>query len=307
MTGADPRKEPLRKRLVAMLSDACGITPAMRREVPFEGLRLPAWRLPASRPRGTVVVFGGFDSYIEEFFPVLDTLRDREWDVVAFEGPGQGSVLEDQHAAMTPDWHRPVPAVLDAFGLDDVTLVGISLGGCLAMRAAAYEPRVKRVIAFDVLTDLLAVIEAQRPAAVGTLMRGLLAVGAGGILDRAVAAVAQRQPLVEWGVTQAEHVFGRSRPSEALDAARAFHTRDVSSRVRQDVLLLGGAEDHYVPVHQLWDQARLLTSARSITARLFTAEEHAQAHCQVGNLPLAVRVMSEWMEGAQAGRTTARS
>jgi hypothetical protein len=62
-------------------------------------------------------------------------------------------------------------------------------------------------------------------------------------------------------------------------------------------LLLAGAEDHYVPLQQLWDQARMLTSARSITARVFTADEHAQAHCQVGNLPLVVRVMSDWIGG----------
>jgi len=32
---------------------------------------------------------------------------------------------------LTADWHRPVAAVLDYFGLDDVTLLGFSLGGCL--------------------------------------------------------------------------------------------------------------------------------------------------------------------------------
>ena len=56
---------------------------------------------------------------------------------------------------MTPDWHRPVGAILDRLSMSDVTLVGISLGGCLAIRAAAYEPRVTRVVAFDALTDFL--------------------------------------------------------------------------------------------------------------------------------------------------------
>lgn len=37
---------------------------------------------------------------------------------------------------MTPQWHKPVAAVLDYFDLDDVTLLGFSLGGCLVMRAA---------------------------------------------------------------------------------------------------------------------------------------------------------------------------
>jgi pimeloyl-ACP methyl ester carboxylesterase len=201
---------------------------------------------------------------------------------------------------MISDWHRPVGAVLDAFGLDDVTLVGISLGGCLAIRAAAHEPRVRRVVAFDVLTDFFAVLQAQQPPAIAALLRGLLAIGADSIVDRSVDAVARQRPVLEWGVAQGEHVFGRDRPSAMLDAARKFHTRDVSPLVRQDVLLLAGKQDHYVPLEQLWEQARLLTSARSITARVFTAEEHAQAHCQIGNLPLALRVISGWVDGLQS-------
>jgi hypothetical protein len=39
-------------------------------------------------------------------------------------------------------------------------------------------------------------------------------------------------------------------------------TRDASPLVRQDVLLLAGAEDHYVPLEQLHDQMRWLVSAR---------------------------------------------
>jgi repressor of nif and glnA expression len=45
----------------------------------------------------------------------------------------------------------------------------------------------------------------------------------------------------------------------------------------------------------------MLTAARSITARVFTAEEHAQSHCQVGNLPLAIGVICEWI-GSLAAR-----
>ncbi|HLN07612.1 MAG TPA: hypothetical protein VK281_01390, partial [Xanthobacteraceae bacterium] len=57
------------------------------------------------------------------------------------------------------------------------------------------------------------------------------------------------------------------------------------------------ARYHYVPLEQLWEQARGLTAARSITMRVFTAEEQAQAHCQVGNLPLAIDTISDWHRG----------
>jgi hypothetical protein len=71
----------------------------------------------------------------------------------------------------------------------------------------------------------------------------------------------------------------------------------ISSQLTQDVLLMAGAEDHYIPVHQLPDQIATLTHVRSLTARLFTRAEQAQNHVQVGNMGLAFRTMIDWMTG----------
>src|SRR5208337_1547990 len=150
--------------------------------------------------------------YIEEFFPVLDVLGARGYDVVAFDGPGQGAVLEDQHVPMTPEWHRPVGAVLDALGLDDVTLVGISLGGCLVVRAAAFEPRVERVIAFDVLANFQECMFHQVPEVARPVLRTLLAAHAAPLMDGLVNVAAQHRPVLEWGIQQAMHVFGCATP-----------------------------------------------------------------------------------------------
>jgi hypothetical protein len=76
-----------------------------------------------------------------------------------------------------------------------------------------------------------------------------------------------------------------------------YVTADVSALVKADVLLLAGAEDHYVPFRQLGDHLNTLTSARSVTARVFTRAEQAQNHVQVGNIALSVRVMLDWLDG----------
>jgi hypothetical protein len=153
MTSDDPRKQLLRARLLPLLRTGSGVSESARRWIPFDGGQLLAWHLVPASSKGTFVVFGGFDSYIEEFFPFLTQMRDDGWTIVAFEGPGQGTALEEGRTVLTRHWHRPVAAVLDAFGLNDVTPVGISLGGCLVVRAAALEPRVRRVIAWDIMTD----------------------------------------------------------------------------------------------------------------------------------------------------------
>jgi alpha-beta hydrolase superfamily lysophospholipase len=296
MSPTDPRRRGCRERFIGLMREGFGVTAAQAIQVPYAGVALPGYRFTAPQPRDTIVLFGGFDSYIEEFIPILLVLRDAGFDVVAFEGPGQGSVIEDLGVPMTPDWHLPVAAVLDHLQLSNVTLLGISLGGCLVVRAAAYEPRVARVVAFDILTDFLECLLRQTPGAVRLLVRGLLRAGAGSVLDAAIAAAARRQPVVEWGMTQAMHVFGVKTPHAALAAAAQYRTGDVSARLTQDVLLCAGAEDHYVPLHQLYDQARWLTGARSVTTRVFTRADQAQNHCQIGNLPLALRTIGAWID-----------
>lgn len=37
-----------------------------------------------------------------------------------------------------------------------------------------------------------------------------------------------------------------------------------------------------------------------MTARVFTRDEQAQNHCQVGNIGLSVRVMFDWIDGLPA-------
>jgi pimeloyl-ACP methyl ester carboxylesterase len=296
MTSDDPRKQPIRKRLLPLLCAESGVSETARRWVPFDGAQLPAWHLVPTHSKGTFVVFGGFDSYIEEFFPFLSQMRDDGWTIVAFEGPGQGTALEEGRTVLTSDWHGPVAAVLDAFDLDDVTLLGISLGGCLVVRAAAFEPRVRRVIAWDILTDFYTCMTMMFPPSLRSLADNATNADAKSKLDLAIRDAATKSLVLDWAMKQALHVLGCQSPHEVFDRARDFHTRDVSKRVRQDVLLMAGAQDHYVPLEQAFEQARLLSAARSTTIRIFSKDEYAQMHCQLGNFPLAIRVMEDWVE-----------
>jgi len=142
----EPRKLPTRQRFVDLLLGHFQIPSSACSRIAFEGGWLPAYRLTPAQPKGTFVVFGGFDSYIEEWLPSALFFRDAGYDTILFEGPGQGAALELAHLTMSPEWQKPVKAVLDFFHLDAVTLMGFSLGGGLVIRAAAFEPRVRRVI-----------------------------------------------------------------------------------------------------------------------------------------------------------------
>jgi dienelactone hydrolase len=117
--------------------------------------------------------------------------------------------------------------------------------------------------------------------------------------DTVIDAMVNRSahdPVQEWGLAQSMHVYGVSSPAAVLRAAASYRTQEISPLVRQDVLLLAGAEDHYIPAHQVYDLAARLTAARSVTTRMFSRAESAQAHCQIGNLPLTIRTVTGWLD-----------
>jgi alpha-beta hydrolase superfamily lysophospholipase len=296
----DPQRKSARESFLGAMRSVYGLGQGERHAVPYADGRLrgflPAYRFKPDHAKGTIVCFGGFDSYIEELSSAFVYLRDAGYDVIAFEGPGQGGALNESGLRMSAEWHKPVSAVLDYFEAERVALVGLSLGGCLVLRAAALEPRVERVVAYDVLTNFLDVNLRQTNPVLRGLLKVLLRLEAASMVNGMVARVARRSPVVEWGIRQGMHVTGTTSAFEFLQRVKQFQTADVSASITQDVLLLAGSEDHYVPMEQWHQQIRMLKNARSITARLFTPSESAENHCQVGNYSLALRTIVNWLD-----------
>ena len=294
---SSPRKLPTRQRFVDLLLGDLQVATSAYSRIPFGTGWLPAYRLTPKKPKGTLVVFGGFDSYIEEWLPAALVFRDAGYDTILFEGPGQGAALELAHLTMSPEWEKPVKAVLDFFRLDAVTLMGFSLGGGLVIRAAAFEPRVRRVIAYDIMTNGLECFLRPLPTPAQKELLDWIDTGNEGAVDKFFADAMAKSLLLDWMVKLAIHNSGVKTTYEVLKHYQKYETAGISPRLTQDVLLMAGAEDHYIPVHQLPDQIATLTHVRSLTARLFTRAEQAQNHVQVGNMGLAFRTMIDWMTG----------
>jgi pimeloyl-ACP methyl ester carboxylesterase len=287
----DPDRLPTVDKFIALLD---GAHPGLdRRLVPFRDGVLPAFVLPGER--GTILLHGGFDSYIEEFYEIAAAFAARGYRVIAFDGPGQGTARARYGLTMDAAWEQPVGAILDHFAVDDVTLIGISLGGYLAVRAAAYEPRVRRVVAFDVLADFFRCMVSRKGRAVEVAMRALIAVRAAPLVN-AFSRIGMRiDLLMAWGIARGMYLTGMTTPYDMFRVLKQFHTRDCSPLVRQDVLVLAGEDDHFVPLAQYYDQLRALVHARSVTGRLFTRAEGAAEHCQFGNVGLALETIATWI------------
>ncbi|MGD1571473.1 alpha/beta hydrolase family protein, partial [Mycolicibacterium septicum] len=131
--------------------------------IPYQDTALPGYLYlvdDSGLPRPTVIFNGGYDSTLEESYVALAAgALTRGYNVLAFDGPGQGAALREQGLTFRPDWEAVLSPVVD-FALtrpeiapEAIAVFGYSLGGYLVARAAAFEKRLAAVILNDGVYD----------------------------------------------------------------------------------------------------------------------------------------------------------
>jgi len=263
--------------------------------VPYKEAFLPVIKISPveGKKKGTIVMHGGFDSFIEEFYSWMRYFSDHGYEVIAFEGPGQGAARRKYGLALDYEWEKPAKAILDYFKLNDVTLLGISMGGWFCFRAAAFEPRIKRVMASSVAYDYMKTMNVVLRKMHIFFIKHMRNYSNKMILK----AINKGRGIQAWMSAQLMYITKKETPMEAFDVWLQLNEKNLhSDLVKQDVLILTGKKDHFIPFKAHDMQVKALTNAKSVTARIFTKEEQAHNHCQIGNIGLALEVMVNWIE-----------
>lgn len=126
--------------------------PAKRLLFPFETIELPGYlRVPSGEGKHPcVIILGGVDSTKEENHFITEDYLKRGMATLCLDGPGQGEVWRGMK--MRTDFEKCISAVLDRLCLLEavdpkrVGILGRSLGGHYACRAAACDPRIRAAI-----------------------------------------------------------------------------------------------------------------------------------------------------------------
>ena len=294
ITEKDPEKEILYNKFIEYFYKAVKDTAFKNVEIPYMETSIQAIQLqPAGKEKkGTIIIHGGFDSFKEELYSMMLFFLENNYEVITFETPWMGESRKRKLMGLEIEWEKPIKAVLDYFELEDVSLVGISMGGWLSLRAAAFEPRVKRVIASSVSFDVN-----QYNSSLGQKLAKLFFKKFRNFTNSAIKKKMKKDLFYAWFVNHLMFVTNKQVPIEAFDVLVTFNEENLhSDLIEQDVFILTGRKDHMVPfkMHNL--QVAALTHAKSVTARVFTEEESAQNHCQIGNVGLALGTMLEWIE-----------
>ena len=268
-------------------------------EIPYEGTTLPGYFYKvddSDMPRPTIIYHGGFDSSVEEmyFFFAAAAVR-RGYNCLTFDGPGQGAPVREQKLTFRHDWEKVVTPVVD-YALtrsevdgEQLTLLGMSLGGLWAARAAAFEHRFRAAIFFDGVYDLHAAMQSMFPKeATAARQAGDAAKGESIIREAMKASTALR-----WAVTQGVWSFGTSSIAEFFEKTKLHTVRDVVGQIKCPCLVLEAEGDMFFAgqPQQVYDA---LQAPKTLFA--FTSEDGAENHCQSGALAYLHEVVFNWLD-----------
>ncbi|WP_224334666.1 alpha/beta hydrolase family protein [Haloprofundus halobius] len=309
LDGDDSRRVPTYERGRKAFRRALGYLDASVEQVaiPYEDTQLPGYLFTPDDPpasddteRPTVVCLGGFDSLAEELYFLcgVPAALERGYACFVFDGPGQGAPLRLEDVKARTDWENVLGPVLDVLvddsrvDADRIGVVGASMGGYYAPRAAAFDDRIAAVVAFDHCFDLWAA------AAHGQERLAALVDYAPGVLVNAMAALGARVDAgSRWRMENSRWVFGTDA-ANLRRTLREYSLRDVADRITCPTLALAGEDDHLMPLPLVYEFADAI--AGPTTTRVFTTDEGAGEHCQVGNLSLAHGEIYDWFDGTLA-------
>ena len=304
----DPRKHRFIDAMSRSFDEAHRCLALTRHEVPYRGGQLTAMRWeadPADRaqaPAGTpttLVMMNGFDGYAEEIIDFASHFPTRPFDIITFDGPGQG------HTALAgmplePEWEHPTNTVLDYFGVAGAAALGVSFGGYLVTRAAAHCPRITHVIAFDMMYRLLDGLTAPLPRTLRPIADAIIEnPRPAWLIDTTLGLASRLSADLAWKLQQGRYLTGLHRPSQVLQAFGDYTMEPLDGRIHQPCLVMAGDADQYVPFERLDEVRRALRNAESLEVHAFhhLQDPDMAQHCQIGDLDRAFAIMGEWLSG----------
>ncbi|WP_413797685.1 alpha/beta hydrolase family protein [Streptomyces iranensis] len=165
-----------------------------------------------------------------------------------------------------------------------LALIGMSLGGYLAARAAAFEHRIAAGVLYDGVYDVHEVMAATA---------GRAAAMPGGV----EASMAQNT-MARWLVRNGRWTFGVSGLDELVKAAEAYTMAGVADRVTCPTLVHEAENDQFFKgqPQRLFDE---LTCQKELIS--FREDEGAGEHCHEGAVFLFHQRTFDWLDTVLAG------
>ncbi len=266
-------------------------------EIPYEGTTLPAhfYSSPVADKKAPILVMHqGMHAWPEETKWAWEGAIKRGYHVLAFHGPGQGLPLRLQNLKFRPDWEKVIEPVIDTAlempGVDPdrVILKGLSFGGYLAPRAAAFEKRIAVCIANPGVLNWFEGMET-----VLTPEFTAMAFANPTMFNQVVEQTMLQDPGAKWGLADGIWKFGASSAADWIQKLKQYNTEPFVDQINCKVLVMDGAAEEFSKGQgpKLYDA---LTTDKEYM--FFDEKDTGLVHCQTGAAAIAEQRMFDWLD-----------
>jgi len=300
---SDPRINSLWDKQLAAFDKALALLPVPGERVVLKGCNfsIPAifysTGLPGKQP--TLILGNGYDGSQEELYHVwVKAALERGMNVITYEGPGQPTVRRQQDLGFIPNWEAVVTPVVDyvltrkEVDADALGLVGLSFGGYLAPRAAAFEHRLAAVMAVDGLFNPGIQTLLQFPPEMQAMFNSSNATGFSFYMNQFLASP-DAETSVIWAIQQGEWAFKGPTPFEWLSKWVTYDLSDVVDKITVPVFVGDPEDDMFFA-----GQPKLLVDhlGSLATHHVFESAYGAGEHCSLGASILQNQVIFDWFQ-----------
>lgn len=265
--------------------------------IPYGRHTLPGYFYRAENetgPRPTIIANSGYDGTHQELYLALvKPALERGYNVIAFDGPGQGELLIKKQVPMRHDWENVITPIVDYLltrkdvSPNQIALIGFSWGGNLAPRAAAHEPRLAALIANPGQFEPL-----QRIKDVVPQLGNYIEQNNTKAIERIFLQIAQDKNL-SFTFQAKQFVHQLSSMGDLVQEWTKYNLANEAKLIRCPTLILDGENESYSKgqAKQLYDALRCPKDYY-----LFKNADGAGDHCQAGALTAFITVAFDWLK-----------
>ena len=266
-------------------------------KIPYENTTLPGYLIksPYAKEKAPLLIVNtGFDGTKEElYFSVGKAAAERGYHCLMFDGPGQGEVIRLQNLPFRYDWEKVVsPAVDFAMKLPEVdtskiALMGRSMGGYLAPRAAAFEKRLGACIANGGVYCMTEGLYKKIPPALIKAIKSNP-----NMFNATIKRYCQYSSALNWFITNGMWTFNAPTPAEFFIKLEKYTMEDIAEKITCPTLVIDSEDDFFFE-----GQPQMLYSKLTCpkTLLVFSESEDAELHCQMGATAIANEEIFSWL------------
>lgn len=251
--------------------------------IPYENTSLAGFFISHKNdnsPRPLCIFNNGSDGSILDVWTSGGSgLFDRGYNLLTFDGPGQGSSLFEKNLYFRYDWEKVITPVVDSVtnrkdvDRNKIVVLGISQGGYWVPRAAAFEKRIKAIIADPGVTNVSTSWLKNLPQPMLDLLNSADKEKFNQYMEAGFKEYPQAKALYNFRARP----YGFNNPFDVYEEVRKYNLNDVADKIECPVIITSPDEEEFWP-GQSEELFNLLQSPKQLIR--FGEKDGANYHCE---------------------------